>query len=201
MQDLSTNGSRAVMVAITVLGSAALVATVLAYPQSSTTYSPPPTDDLSSPCEEAASRLYLEDGPQKNYLYSDCHTSAHVIVTTPRPDSNTSVVKPRLIVAWPAGNSGAMAYFAPESGQGSLNISLEESGNGETVQPLNASDRVGVSASINFNTTARLTQPILGSIRAIRDQTEGSGIRKRLPEQFRFRDQRRWERIHQPYLV
>ncbi|KAI4678823.1 hypothetical protein J4E81_010551 [Alternaria sp. BMP 2799] len=174
------------MVAITVLGSAALVATVLAYPQSSTTYSPPPTEDLSSPCEEAASRLYLEDGPQKNYLYSDCHTSAHVIVTTPRPDSNTSVVKPRLIVAWPAGNSGAMAYFAPESGQGSLNISLEESGSGETVEALNASDRVGVSASINFNTTARLTQPILGSIRAIRDQTEGSGVSQDFQNNFGF---------------
>jgi len=76
MRDLSTNRFRVAMVAITVLGSAALVATVLAYPQSSTTYSPPPTDDLSSPCEEAASRLYLEDGPQKNYLYCDCHTSA-----------------------------------------------------------------------------------------------------------------------------
>ncbi|KAI4913409.1 uncharacterized protein J4E92_009758 [Alternaria infectoria] len=79
-----------------------------------------------------------------------------------------------------------MAYFAPESGQGSLNISLEESGNGETVQPLNASDRVGVSASINFNTTARLTQPILGSIRAIRDQTEGSGVSQDFQNNFGF---------------
>ncbi|KAH6875035.1 hypothetical protein BKA58DRAFT_427756 [Alternaria rosae] len=173
------------MVVLTVLGSAALVATVLARPQGST-YTLPPAVDSSSPCAEAASRLYLQDGPHNNHFYSDCHTSVHVIVTSPQPNSDPNVVKPRLLVAWPAGNSGAMARFAPESGQGSLNISLLASENGQSVEPLNATDRVGISGSINFDVAARLTVPILGSIRSIRDFTEGGGVSQDFQNSFGF---------------
>jgi len=173
------------MVALTVLGSAALIAGVLAYPQGSPN-SPSPATDLSSPCAEAATRLSLQDGPQDNHFYSDCHTSAHVIVTSPQPNSDLNVVKPRLLVAWPAGNSGAMALFAPESGQGSLTMRLEDSENGQSVEPLTASDRVGVSGSINFDTSARLTVPILGSIRSIRDFTEGGGVSQDFQNSFGF---------------
>jgi hypothetical protein len=185
MQYPLTYKFKVAMVVLTALGSAALVATVLAYPQGST-YTPPPADDLLSPCAEAASRLQLQDGPHNNHFYSDCRTSVHVIVTSPQSDSDNDVVKPRLLVAWPAGNSGAMARFAPESGQGSLSVSLEEPENGESVEPLSASGSIGVSGSINFDVAARLTVPILGSIRSIRDFTEGGGVSQDFQNSFGF---------------
>lgn len=128
-------------------------------------------------CTEAASRLYLPDAPHDNYFYSDCHSSSHVIITNPRPESNLSIVKPRLLVAWPAGNSGLVAFFAPESGQyGTLSIGLEKTASGEDLDPINESTRVGVSGVVKFNDTARLTVPVLGSIRSIRDFTEGGKL-------------------------
>src|SRR5687767_7185420 len=88
---------RITMVVLTVLGSALLVASALADPQGSQ-YSPPPATDTSSSCAEAPSRLYLQDGPHDNHFYSDCHSSVHVIVTSPRPNDDLNVVKPRLLV-------------------------------------------------------------------------------------------------------
>lgn len=147
----------------------------------------PPSFPTSS-CSEAASRLYLPDSPHDNYFYSDCHTSVHVIVTSPRSASDLNLVKPRLLVAWPAGNSGALALFAPESGkEGTLGVRLENStDSGESLEPINKSSRVGISGSINFNDTARLTVPILGSIRAIRDFTEGGNTNQDFQGSFGF---------------
>ena len=134
-------------------------------------------------CNEPASRLYLPDPPYDNYIYFDCHSSSHVIVTSPRSDSNLSVIGPRLLVAWPGGNSGLVAYFAPTDGaNGTLTPRLENStSTGETLDPIyetieGADPRVGVSGSINFNVPANLTVAILGSIRTVRDFAEGPSI-------------------------
>ncbi|KAI8936623.1 hypothetical protein NX059_007022 [Plenodomus lindquistii] len=139
-------------------------------------------------CPEEARRLYLPDPPYDNYFYSDCHTSSHVIVTTPRPGSDLTRIRPRLLVAWPAGNSGVLALFAPENGPaGSLAIGLENStANGQTLNPISEPERVGVSGSISFNNTARLTTPILGSVRSIRDFTEGDGVAQDFQNSFGF---------------
>src|SRR5690242_582693 len=134
-------------------------------------------------CTEPASRLYLPDPPYSNYIYFDCHSSSHVIVTSPLPDSNLDVIGARLLVAWPAGNSGIVAYFEPSDGvNGSLTPSLMNStSSGEVLDPIydtskGASPRVGVSGSINFNVAAILTIPILGSVRTIRDFSEGDSM-------------------------
>ncbi|KAF2850177.1 hypothetical protein T440DRAFT_479603 [Plenodomus tracheiphilus IPT5] len=151
--------------------------------------SPPTTTPFStSACSDDARRLYFSDPPYDNYFYSDCHSSSHVVVTTPRPGSDLARSQPRLLVAWPAGNSGVLALFSPESGvNGSLAIRLENSTtNGATLNPINEADRVGVSGSINFNATATLTVPILGSIRAIRDFTEGDGVKQDFQNSFGF---------------
>jgi len=135
-------------------------------------------------CTSDPVKLHLSDPPYENYFYSDCHSSAHVVVTSPVPGSNLSVIGPRLLVAWPAGNSGVVAFFEPENGvNGSLTIKLE---NSTTAQPLQSvyvsttstSDNpvVGVSGHIAFNSSAVLTVPILGSIRTIRDFTEGPSL-------------------------
>jgi hypothetical protein len=178
--------TRITMTFLAILLTLALTATALALPQQISSPSSGPGVSTSQ-CSEAASRLHLQDGPHDNYFYSDCHTSVHVIVTSPQSGSDARTVKPRLLVAWPAGNSGALALFAAESGQeDALKIALEKSGDADAVESLNESDRVGISGTISFNVAARLTVPILGSIRSIRDETEGSGVSEDFQNSFGF---------------
>lgn len=123
------------------------------------------------------SRLYLSEPPYENYFLSDCHSSSHVIVTS--PVSGGKDVDPRLLIAWPSGSSGIAAYFEPENGvRGSLGLHIENStSTGAALEPVYSSTgsnpRVGVSGLIHFDSPAILTIPILGSTRTIRDYSEG----------------------------
>jgi len=105
-----------------------------------------------------------------------------VVVTSPEPDSNLTIIGPRLIVAWPAGNSGIVVYFQPENGiNGSLGIQLLNSSIGNPLGPLyeendSSNATVGVSAQVKFNSSAVLSVAILGSIRTIRDFVEGPSL-------------------------
>jgi hypothetical protein len=159
----------------------------------STSTSAPATGSINSTlgsagatCSDSPSTLHLSDHPYENYFYSDCHGASQVVVTSPLPDSNLSIIGPRLLVAWPAGNSGVVAFFAPQNGvNGTLGIGLV---NGTSDQPLSpiyeasnstsGSDnpRVGISTLISFNSSAVLTIPIMGSVRTIRDFVEGPSL-------------------------
>jgi hypothetical protein len=109
---------------------------------------------------------------------------AQVVVTSPLPDSNLTIIGPRLIVAWPAGNSGVCAFFEPENGKnGTLSIELTNSSLGNPLGAIfqsatsgSGNPRVGITTTIRFNSSAVLTVPILGSIRTIRDFTEGPSL-------------------------
>ena len=88
-------------------------------------------------------------------------------------------------MAWPAGNSGLVAFFEPQNGvNGTLAISLTDSpSTGNALHPIyEPSSRgkgdpvVGVSGHLHLNTSARLSVPILGSIRTVRDFTEGPSL-------------------------
>ncbi|KAF2728150.1 hypothetical protein EJ04DRAFT_581545 [Polyplosphaeria fusca] len=135
-------------------------------------------------CSSNATTLHLTDGPYENYFYSDCHSATHVIITSPLPSTNLTLIGPRLLIAWPAGNSGIVAFFSPSNGQnGTLGIRLKNSTSGPALDPIytagdssNWNASVGVSGTIVFNDSAVLTVPILGSIRTIRDFTEGPSI-------------------------
>lgn len=123
---------------------------------------------------------HLSDPPYENYFYSDCNVDAQTVVTSPLADSNLTIIGPRLIVAWPAGNSGVCTFFQPQNGEnGTLAIELVNSTLGEPIGPVYRKDQsskypyVGVEGVISFNTSAELTIAILGSVRNIRDFTEG----------------------------
>jgi hypothetical protein len=125
----------------------------------------------------------LSSPPYENYFYSDCHASSQVVVTSPRADSNLTIIGPRLLVAWPAGNSGVVSYFEPTNGiNGSLSLTLMNSTVGSPLGPVYQPDMqggnatVGISGEIGFNSSAMLTVAILGSIRTIRDFTEGPSL-------------------------
>ncbi|KIW31359.1 uncharacterized protein PV07_03015 [Cladophialophora immunda] len=134
-----------------------------------------------NPCP--AVTQHLTDPPYDNYFYSDCHSDSQAVVTSPLPDSNLTIIGPRLIIAWPAGNSGICTFCQPQNGpNGSLAIELVNSTVGTPLGPVyrttqgSANPFVGVQGVISFNTSATLTIPILGSIRTIRDFTEGPSL-------------------------
>jgi hypothetical protein len=103
-------------------------------------------------------------------------------VTSPLPDSNLSIIGPRVIVAWPAGNSGIVLYFSPENGlNGTLGIQLVNSTIGSPLGPIyepidDENATVGASTALEFNSSATLSVAILGSIRTIRDFVEGPSL-------------------------
>lgn len=135
----------------------------------------------STSCE---SRIqHLADPPYQNYFYSDCHVDAQAVVTSPLPDSNLTIIGPRFIVAWPAGNSGVCTFFRSQNGQnGTLAIELVNSTVGNPLGPVyrNSSSSknpfVGVEGVLSFNDSTELSLAILGSIRNIRDFTEGPSL-------------------------
>lgn len=135
-------------------------------------------------CPKAPMTQHLTDGPYENYFYSDCNIDGQVVLTSPLPNSNLTIIGPRLIVAWPAGNSGVCAFFAPQNGvNGSLGIELMNSTVGSPLGPVyhpapsgSKYPSVGISSVIRFNSSAALTIPILGSVRTIRDFTEGPSL-------------------------
>ena len=126
---------------------------------------------------------HLSDPPYENYFYSDCNSDTQAVVTSPLPDSNLSIIGPRLIIAWPAGNSGICTFFQPQNGpNGSLAIELVNSTLGSPLAPVFRTSQgskkpfVGVQGVISFNNSATLTLPIMGSVRTIRDFTEGPSL-------------------------
>lgn len=135
-------------------------------------------------CAAAPQTLALSDPPYEDYFYSDCNVAAHAVVTSPLPDSDLTMIGPRLIVAWPAGNSGACTYYEPQNGiNGTLAIEMVNSTIGNPMAPVyhapsgsNTNPSVGVQSVLRLNSSATMTLPIMGSIRTIRDFTEGGSI-------------------------
>ncbi|KKY18152.1 putative glycogen debranching enzyme [Phaeomoniella chlamydospora] len=132
----------------------------------------------SSPPDPNETSFQLSDPPYENFFYSDCNVATQVVITSPLPDGNLSVISPRLIIAWPSGNSGICSYFSPANGpNGTLEISIVNSSVGQPLRsiykPGTGYPDVGIAGAIRFNTTARLGVTIMGSIRTIRDFTEG----------------------------
>ncbi|KAH8808732.1 hypothetical protein F5884DRAFT_380529 [Xylogone sp. PMI_703] len=169
----------------------------LVYPPVSTTTSSAPGSVPTSPgsapgvCTSNSTTLHLSSPPYENFFHSDCHSSSQVVVVSPLPDSNLTIIGPRFLVAWPAGNSGVAAWFAPENGiNGSLAIQVVNSSIGEPLGAIyevptamgggagnrNGNASVGISTTIEFNSSATLSLAILGSIRTIRDFTEGPSL-------------------------
>ncbi|KAL2070164.1 hypothetical protein VTL71DRAFT_13190 [Oculimacula yallundae] len=154
-------------------------------PSSSSPASGTATSSGSPPgatCSTEATTLELDSLPYRNYFYSDCHSASQVVVTSPEPNSNLTVIGPRIIVAWPGGNSGIIVYFEPEDGvNGTLGITLVNSSSSFPLSPVydasgEGNATVGISTQVQFNTSVVLSVAILGSIRTIRDFVEGPSL-------------------------
>lgn len=138
------------------------------------------TASSNSSCK--ATTLHLPDPPYQNYFYSDCHVDTQAVITSPLPDSNLSIIGPRLIVAWPGGNSGVCTFFQPQNGEnGTLAIELVNSTLGSPLRSIEQKSSskiptVGVEGVLSFNSSATVSLSILGSVRTIRDFVEGPSL-------------------------
>ena len=107
-------------------------------------------------------------GGNDNYFLRDNLTSAQLLLTS----ANSTSVPRRLVVALPAGNSGALTYFLPANASGgangtstSLGVSLVEGSlKSATADYFN----VGVQADLVFDGNATLGVTIIGAVRAMR---------------------------------
>ncbi|KAH8553472.1 hypothetical protein BGW37DRAFT_555536 [Umbelopsis sp. PMI_123] len=105
-----------------------------------------------------------------NYLYRDNTTASQLLFT----QTNATTTRTRFIAAFPAGNSGAMAYFKAASGNSSaLTIALVDGSLNSVMNPYN---QTGISGQWQFNQDAELDLAVLGSVRALRDYVEGGGL-------------------------
>lgn len=131
--------------------------------------------------------FHVASGGNDHYFLRDGRTSAQLVLTSA---NSTSAVR-RLVVALPAGNSGALVYFLPKdasadagsSGGNSTSPSLlsvtlvEGSFKSATADYFN----VGVQADLAFDRNATLGVTIIGAVRAMRG-TQSSRPRPRIQD-------------------
>ncbi|KAI0833704.1 hypothetical protein BC628DRAFT_1426807 [Trametes gibbosa] len=127
--------------------------------------------------------FHIASGGNDNYFLRDDMTSGQLLLTS---TNNTSDMR-RLVVALPAGNSGALVYFLPKDDSANSGFPEEKLNTTPTtglgVTLMNGSFKsatadyfnVGVQADLAFNRNATLGVTIIGAVRAMRDYVEGGG--------------------------
>jgi len=129
---------------------------------------------------------HISDPPYENYFFADHNVSCQAVLSSPTPNFVPgSPSTHRLLFAWPAGNSGAAVFFKAVTKQDNLRIRFIPGADGRILdlvkyEPKGTSrsgcPSVGVSGLVEFSDKAILDLAILGSVRTLRDYTEGHGI-------------------------
>lgn len=121
----------------------------------------------STPSNSAALSFRMDTGGQINAFYRQDKVAAHLLVR--------SSTKPRLLVVFPAGNSGTGLWFDDTAQPVNWNLDTSPS-------PLSAPDThgrplYGIGADVSVDTdTLTIRQGLLGSVRFLRDFNGGATI-------------------------
>lgn len=137
--------------------------------------------------EESSLYFHVSDPPYENYFLANRFVSCQTVLASPLPTTaGDSSISHRLLFAWPAGNSGAVVFFKSQNlNNTNLSISLKVDAHDRALNPIKREPEesstsrrpsVGLSGLLAFSDGATLDLAILGSIRTIRDYTEGHGI-------------------------
>lgn len=113
-----------------------------------------------------------------NYAYRDDTIAAQMVISANASSSRPS----RLIVAFPQGNTGFATYFIPANDSSSAlqvvpdidSFTSITFPSGSTEQ--NATNQTGVMCDLALNADMSLGVTLIGSIRTVRDYTEGAGL-------------------------
>lgn len=104
----------------------------------------------------------LTSGSNENYFFRDPTVTAQLLLTSPNATDRLK----RLVVALPAGNSGALAYFLPvDPAPADLQFVLVD---GTLASTSSAHNNIGIQADILLNYNASLGATIVGAVRAMR---------------------------------
>ncbi|KAF9508271.1 hypothetical protein BS47DRAFT_1373700 [Hydnum rufescens UP504] len=115
------------------------------------------SDSFEAQASTSRLSFHVASGGNDNYFLRDNVTSAQMLITS----ANATGSVRRLVVAFPAGNSGALVYFLPMSATQLPSITTEY-GN------------VGVEVQLAFNRNATVGVTIIGAVRALRVEASGA---------------------------
>ena len=101
-------------------------------------------------------------GKNDNFFIRNNVTAAQLVLTS--PDSIESGPR-RLVVALPAGNSGALTHFLPLTTNNSLTVRLV---NGSYQSVTEEDNNAGIQADLMLDNNATLGVTIVGAIRTVR---------------------------------
>lgn len=130
---------------------------------------------LFNVAKAAVESTHLSYEDYENYLYRDDKTSVQLLFTNPKAQSS---IKPRLIVAFPAGNSGMLLYLKSATND-RLNYFQLVEGSLSSVNQLNG--RVGISGQWNLSQNADVEAIVMGSVRSVRDYIDSGNPSVNLP--------------------
>ena len=114
-----------------------------------------------------------------NYAFRDDVTAAQMVISANASSSRPS----RLIVAFPEGNTGFATYFIPANGEGDAplqvvpeidTLSSVTFPSGSVAE--DATNQTGIACDLGFTSDMSLGVTLIGSIRTVRDYTEGAGL-------------------------
>ena len=102
----------------------------------------------------------------QNYFLRQDNTSVVTLL------SASPGITQRLLVATPAGNSGAFSYFNSTDNTTSFQIALINS----SLHTVQQGSNSGIAGTLSFSSNATLTRAVVGSVRTMRDYVEGNGL-------------------------
>ena len=144
---------------------------------------------MAGDAEIPGAPLYFQvsDPPIENHFLADDTVACQVLLASPLPHYDR--LQPevhRLIFAWPEGNSaGAVFFQSTDTGTSQLRVALKKDSDDAILKSIShaahasspsKTPSVGVSGTLSFSASASLNLSILGSVRTVRDYTEGHGI-------------------------
>ncbi|KAL4245979.1 hypothetical protein ABKN59_008890 [Abortiporus biennis] len=128
----------------------------------------------TSVSEHSSLSFHVASGGNDNYFVRDNVTSGQLVLTSPNNTSDLGFS--RLVVALPAGNSGALVYFLPQQGHETATPIFSVSLKNETFTGVGEDfNNTGVQADLSFNAIATIGVTVIGAVRAMRDYVEGGG--------------------------
>lgn len=113
------------------------------------------------------SSFQVTSGDNVNFFLRDNTTTAQLLLTKSSSSSELS----RLVVALPAGNSGALTYFIPAIANNTDEQFAVTLQNGTLTSTTDDFDNVGVQADLRFSGNATMGVTIIGAVRAMRGET------------------------------
>ncbi len=126
--------------------------------------------------QQAPLSFFVDVAGYENHFYRDDVTAVQVLST-----SRNSNQPQRFVAAFPSANSGAAAYFLPQSNASLSDFSARVRNN--TLSSISYPDitgSTGVKGIIDLTGSASLGVTLLGGVRTLRDYVEGNGLTNKI---------------------